>query len=348
MSAITILIIAGMCCAVLLTSGRSVGAEQMVLRTLDSAGTKSIVIRASGDAGLDSSVMSRISRIRGIAWAGGFGPASDVHNAALADGTKVPIRDFFQEGAQNSMPDTWTFDPGGPALASLSALKLLGMSDRVGAVVASDGVEDLVGGPLAFPSYLEFLEPVVLLPRQSGPTSTALPISVLVIITGKPELVSPVAAALPTLLGVNDMSKVTISTSANLATLRLLVRGQLSTYGRGLIGSIFSVTAVLVAVVLYGLVTLRRRDFGRRRALGASQRLIVGLLLLQVTVLSGLGALGGCALSIFGLWLGGDPPPSGEFVVAIAVQAMMTAVAAALVPALVASRRDPLRELRVA
>lgn len=347
MSVITILIITGMCCAVLLTSGRAVGAEQRVLATLDSAGTKSIIVRAKGDAGLDSSVMDRVSRIRDIAWAGGFGPARDVHNEALVDGTKVPIRDYFEDAVGESNRKL-QLSAGEPAHASTSALTMLGMLDRMGAVVGADGITHSVVGPLDAPSFLDFLEPVILLPRPSTPSSIGLPISVLVIVARKPELVAPVAAALPSLLGVSDMSEVTISTSADLATLRRLVHDQLSAYGRGLLASIFGVTAALVAVVLYGLVALRRRDFGRRRALGASQRWIVGFLLLQVAILSGLGALSGCMISVLALSLANEPLPSGDFVVAVAVQAVLLSIVAAAAPAAIASRRDPLRELRVA
>ena len=89
-SIVTIVMIAGMCAAVLLTTGRTVGAEQAVISSIDSAGTRSIVIRAEADAGLQADVLNRIANLDGIAWAGAFGPAVDATNALNVDGVRVP------------------------------------------------------------------------------------------------------------------------------------------------------------------------------------------------------------------------------------------------------------------
>lgn len=110
---------------------------------------------------------------------------------------------------------------------------------------------------------------------------------------------------------------------------------------------IFSVTALLVAAILFGLVMLRRKDFGRRRALGASQGLIVSLILTQVGTLSLLGASIGTAVATVAIVAGGDPMPGPDFVVAINVLAVGVGVIAAVIPAAAAARRDPLVELRV-
>ena len=45
-SVVTIVMVAGMCATVLLTTGRTVGAEQAVISSIDSAGTRSIIVRA--------------------------------------------------------------------------------------------------------------------------------------------------------------------------------------------------------------------------------------------------------------------------------------------------------------
>lgn len=92
---------------------------------------------------------------------------------------------------------------------------------------------------------------------------------------------------------------------------------------------------------------LRRNDFGRRRALGASQGLIVGLLLTQVAVLSAIGAIIGCAAAAIGLAATGDPLPGLDFFAAVAALAVAVGAVAAAIPAVAAARRDPLTELRV-
>jgi putative ABC transport system permease protein len=148
-------------------------------------------------------------------------------------------------------------------------------------------------------------------------------------------------------LAVDDPTKIKVTTSESLATLRALVQGQLGSFGRSLVIVIFALTAVLVAAILYGLVMLRRRDFGRRRALGASRGLIVGLLLTQTAFLSLIGASAGTVIALISLKVTGDPLPGLEFLIALDVLAIVVGVLAALVPAIVASRRDPLKELRV-
>jgi len=138
-----------------------------------------------------------------------------------------------------------------------------------------------------------------------------------------------------------------LTTSETLASLRALVQGQLGSYGRGLVVAIFTLTATLVAAILYSLVMMRRKDFGRRRALGATRALIVQLLLVQMAALSAVGVIVGSIASAIALALAGDPLPSVDFFAAVAILAMAVGLAAALLPAVAASRRDPLRELRV-
>ena len=110
---------------------------------------------------------------------------------------------------------------------------------------------------------------------------------------------------------------------------------------------ILLVSAALVAVNLFALVTMRRKDFGRRRALGASRGLIVALLLAQVLLLAVLGSVLGLGIAYIALNLSGEPQAGVEFAMAVAIAGILAAALAALPPALVAARRDPLHELRV-
>jgi putative ABC transport system permease protein len=340
-----VLIIAGMVATVLLTTGRTVGAEQAVLSSIDSAGTRSIVVRAEADAGLDTSVLDRIKSVQGIAWVGAFGPAQDVTNAAIPDGVKVPARYVWGAIQDLGIPAAQPIQ-NHSAWASPAALQALGMPDAAGGVVTNYGADFAVTGTVRVPDYLAFFEPIIFIPQQPD-TVNPSPVSVLVVIASRPDLVATLSTALQPLLGVDDPTKVKITTSEDLATLRAIVQGQLGTFGRSLVIVIFALTAILVAAILYGLVMLRRKDFGRRRALGASQGLIVGLLLIQMAALSLLGALFGSIAAAIGLIATSDPLPGADFFIATVVLATGVGVTAALIPAIAASRRDPLIELRV-
>lgn len=341
-SIVSIIMIAGMCAAVLLTTGRTVGAEQSVLGSIDSAGTRSIVVRAEPDAGLTSDVLDRIGNIKGIEWAGGFGTITDVQNTAIPGGTKVPLR--LAWGHSLGPLGIASVAPTGDSVyASTDALTQLGFESPAGGVANATAAYSVVG-TASVPSYLGFLEPVLLAPQLDSEPGA---MSVLVVVAETPNLVAPVSEAILSVLAVDDSSKITLETSESLATLRALIEGQLGEFGRSLTLVIFGITAALTAAILYGLVLLRRKDFGRRRALGASQRLIAILLLTQMSILSTIGAGIGCATALIILTASGDPLPGADYTWGVAILATFVGTAAALTPALAAARRDPLTELRV-
>ena len=103
----------------------------------------------------------------------------------------------------------------------------------------------------------------------------------------------------------------------------------------------------LVVLNMYGAVTTRRRDFGRRRALGASRGTIVALVTLQTAITGLLGAALGTAIGAAVVWRLTDLLPDLRFAVAVGVLAIIATIAAAVPPALVAAHRDPVKVLRV-
>lgn len=344
-SAVTVLMVIGMIIAVMLTTGRTVGAEQQVLASIDSAGTRAIMIRAEADAGLSSDVLDRIAGIDGIEWAGGFSNAIDATNSLITDGKRTPIRFVYGEHLERlGLPDTSPI-PGGLAWASETALQQLGMPDASGGVTLTTGASYGVAGTLDVPDFLRSLEPLMLVPQPE--TTGTEPIGILLVIAATPELVPTISATVMSVIAVEDPTKVTVQTSEALATLRSLVEGQLGSFSRGLVLALLTVTGGLLAILLFSLVMMRRKDFGRRRALGATRGLIIGLILTQTALLAGTGILAGMAIS-FGLLLAsGDPLPGTSFGIALSTLTLATALIAATVPAIVASRREPIRELRV-
>lgn len=364
-SAAALLVVAAMCATVLLTTGRAVGAEQQVLSTIDAAGARSITIRADEAAGVDTTVIAQLDRIDGITWSGAFSTATDVRTTAYPGGTPVPLRTLWttdptalgiplprggtdttaaDDGAASSpAPPGQAADP--VAYASPEASDLLGMDDDVGGIAGSSGASLPVVGTLSTPTYLSDLEPLVVRPQDT--VAPPRPVSVLVVLADSPQLVEPVRDVVVSLLAVSDPTTITVTTSEDLTSLRDVVAGQLRTFSASLLSGVLAVATLLVAGVLAGVVTLRRKDFGRRRALGASRSLIVGLLLTQTFLLSSAGAALGSLVATAALLATSDPLPGADFYAAVAVLAVGAGTIAALLPAMVASRRDPLTELRV-
>jgi len=341
---LTIFIVTGMVVAVLLTTGRTVAVERNVLAVVDDAGTRSIQVRAEDEAGLSSDVLNRLHGISGIEWAVGFSSAKDATNALVPEGIKVPVRYMYSIDAIRIGVSQPTPESGDWIYASSLALDQFGFVDRVGAVTISDGTSAPIARPLSVPDYLSAFEPLSVIPRPVAPPER---INVLVVVAADPQSVMAVAETVSSLLAVEDPSKVTVQTSQALADLRASIQYQLSSSSRVLVLGLVAVMAIVVGAILFGLVMMRRKDFGRRRALGATRGFIVMLLLVQTALLALSGSAAGVAAAyIISLSLR-LPLPDGEFALALAVATCVAAVAAALVPATVASRREPIRELRV-
>ena len=345
LSAVTVVMVLGMVLAVMLTTGRTVGAEQRVLSTIDSEGTRTIVVRAEAEAGLTSSAIDRMSGIEGIEWLGGFSAAVDATNSAVPEGKTTPVRSLYGGDLERLGVPPASPIPGGLAWASPQALQDLGMPDASGGVTATSGTSYGVAGELDVPDFLEELEPLVIVPQPDARGDERL--STIVVIARTPELVPAVGDAVMSVAAADDPSKLSLQTSENLAALRSLVGGQLGSFSRGLVLALLAVTGGLLAVLLFSLVMMRRKDFGRRRALGASRGLIVGLILAQTAVLAGVGLMLGVGVSVAVLLATADPLPGVSFTLALCVLTLATALLSAILPAVVASRREPIRELRV-
>jgi putative ABC transport system permease protein len=345
MSAVTIIMVTGMIVVGMLTTGRTVGSEQQILASIDSAGTRTIVVRAEPEAGLTSDVLERMGAIEGIEWAGGFSNAVDGINSLVPDGKRTPTRFIYGTHLERLGIPSASPDPGGLAWASQQALDTLGMPDANGGVTLTTGASYGVVGELDVPDFLNSFEPLVLVPQ---PDATGLePIGILLVIVETPELVATISDAVMSVTATENPTKITLQTSEALTTLRALVEGQLGSFSRSLVLTLLGLTGGLLAVLLFSLVMMRRKDFGRRRALGASRGFIIGLILTQTGLLAGTGILIGLTISSGLLIVSDDPLPGMSFATALSVLALGTALIAATMPAIAASRREPIRELRV-
>ncbi|GAA2556696.1 putative ABC transport system permease protein [Neomicrococcus aestuarii] len=339
-SLLAILLIAGLCVTVLLTSGRAVGAQQSVLGSIDNISARQLIVTAPEDAGLRSAVIDRIAQYSLVTKVFAFGPAVDARNTVIQGGDAVPFRVLFQPSATHSANDAL-----GSARVSTPAQETLGMQLPAGAVVTASG--DLLGVIGSFePSvFTEPFEPLLVSEKQANANER---IATLVITARSVADLDRVEEYVATVLGVQSMQGVSIQKDASVAQLRATVDNQLGSFSSGLVAAIFGLTGVLVAAVLYALVFLRRKDFGRRRALGASRTLILALILIQIGILAAGGAVLGSLVSALWLSSTGDPLPPTPYFAGVAILAVITALIAAVLPALSAARRDPIRELRVA
>jgi len=339
---LTVLLAAGMMVTVGTTTGRSLGAEQQVLRSVDAAGVRTVVVRAEDGAGLRSDVVDRLRHIRDVEWVVALSATQDAVNVANSDGAAVPLRLVYgADAARLGIPDpSELFEP--MAFGSPAAFTALGAEDAAG-VTTTAGQSFAATPGVRVPDFLERFEPLLLVPRPVNPPA---PVSTVVVVARDARAITATADAVQAMLAADDAAKVRIETNDQLTRLRAAIEGRLDSFSRAMIAYSLAGTGLTSGILLGGLVLLRRRDFGRRRALGATRGLIASLLLAQTAVAALLGAGLGASAAAVVLVVSGQPLPGGTFFAAVGTLVTCTCVAGAIPPAMFAARRDPLHELR--
>ncbi|MGH8923984.1 MAG: ABC transporter permease [Acidimicrobiia bacterium] len=160
-----------------------------------------------------------------------------------------------------------------------------------------------------------------------------------------------VAAALPALLSANRPSCVSAVFPAEARLLRQEVVTQINTLIGVTAFSLLIASGVSIGTNALASVIQRRREFGLRRAMGATPariaRLVIGECAVIGLVASLFGLLVGLAVFLIATSISGIPPaiPMKEIVLAPFI-AVAVSVVAGSAPAIRASRTDPLVALR--
>jgi putative ABC transport system permease protein len=345
-SVMTVLVSAAVVAVLLATTGQTVVAERQVLARIDDAGTRSIEVGLDPAAGATANAVDRVSRLGTVEWAVGFGTVVDVHNEAVRGGAPVALRPMYGE-----LPPAFRLEPptgppiDGVAWAGPIALATLGLADGFGGVADGEGATGYaVVGRLTSTDPLADFNRQAITPAEA---SSDAPLRRLTVVTTTPGAVGPTVDHVLALLDIEDPSAVTVQTSERLAAIRSAVAGELGRFGRDLVLQALAAALVVVLVVTYGATATRRRDFGRRRALGATRGAITALVVFQQAATAAIGAVVGLgAGTLISLRLTASPP-DWEFAAAVAVLTVLVAIAAAVVPAVIAAMRDPVSILRV-
>lgn len=332
-------VVAAVTLTVILTAGLGVEAERAVLARIDDLGTRLVVIGdPTGGASVPSESIERVRRLSTVQWAFGLGFTRDARNAVVPDGPPIPTREAYGP-----------FPP---------VIRLQGRQPRPGEVILGedapggflysggglllDGKDYPVVGRYAADGELGFLgSGALLIPDGPGTLRS------LYVLARTPESVGFLAPAVLEIVGAEQPAALTVTTSKTLADLRFVVAGELGRAQRVQTIQALSIALLIVVAVVYGSVSLHRRDYGRRRALGASRGTILTLIVMRYLVV----ALAAMLLTdLVGVWivrgLTGEFPDS-DLIVSVSILVLMTTAVATLPPALIAASQDPVRVLRV-
>jgi putative ABC transport system permease protein len=336
--------IAGMCTWMVTTAGREEATNAAVLATIDDQGTRTIVVRAGADTHLlTPTLVTALGQTGQVEQAVGFtGTTSiDVQVAPRPEDIgfrTVVLAPFPEDQTPTMQGELWATDSG---LASL------GLAGGPGAVMTDAGTELMVRGPFEAPTAAQFLEPLIF--RELPSTDTAvqgLGLTTVVVVARSSSDVSSLTDLVVAMIDPGDPTMLTVETSEQLAAVRGAVADSLDTSSRTAIAASLGGSALMVMVTFLAVTLVRRKDFGRRRALGASRMFIVAMLETQAVLLGAMGGLLGALVGWTVLAVQRQPAPSATYLAAVTFMAMFSALVGGIVPALVASTRDPLTELR--
>lgn len=337
-----VVISGGVVMTTLATAGQVVSAERSVLARIDDADVSTIhVIDDQGTAGLDASSVQLIESLSSVAWAVGLGPIQDVRPAGLPGADPVPARNVV--GASPAL--RFALPTGQEPIAFVGAASggQLGLAEASGAVEVSNGVQVPVVGPFSVADPLSTLDDTVLVtdPSWTGPVRRIF------VQVDRPEDVIVTAGAIAASLGGADGQRARVEVAEDLALVRAAVRGELGGAGRATVLQALGAGLVLAALTIYAGLQGRRKDFGRRRALGASRWQLTAIVLLQVLVAAIPGAALGAIAGVIAVTAISGTDPGWQYPVAVVLLTLVAMTAAAAVPAVTAAWQDPVSALRV-
>ena len=322
------------------TIGQTVAYEDDVLAQFQTQETHVILVDdTSSVGGLDTDSVKRVGGLSGVDWVIGLTVPVDVRIASLPAHDPTPARSVIgksprlQVTNENSMP--------GASISSTSASRL-GLADVSGTLADNAGHQFGIVGSHRADGVLSDLNQFVLIDASVYPT----PMRRLIIFADRPESVSGIALVLADVIG-RPRHELEISTSTTLVKAGLVVSGQIGGFNRAIIPRILGFGVLLGGFISFTSVTLRRKDFGRRRALGASRTQVMFIVTVanSVAVLPGIVA-GAAAGAVMLRRLGFDWPP-WWLVISVGYLAFIALIGACAGPVVAASMRDPVRALRV-
>lgn len=351
-SSLTIALVAAvMCLLVFGTAGRSAASADRILSRIDEAGARLVTITTQqGFAGMDVDVVPRLAAIDGVAGAVGLGSPRDVHNAAVPGGDNVTARAVHGDLGDRVRLVTGRLPAPGEAVVAPDMLRRLGMDGPVGTVTDGTLTVTLVGtvqedAPLTgLSDYVlvgDWVDP------HGNPLEDAPLVTLALIVVDRATDVPALIPVIRSVSGVDDPALIAIRSSPDLVEVQEVVSGDFGELSRQL-----GIAAVAAGLVVVGLtmvlsVTARRRDIGRRRALGATRSAVLVLVAVQAVVPAAVGAVVGTAGGVAVVLAMAGNAPAADMTAAVPLLAVVAAAVGSLPAAALAALRDPVAVLRV-
>ncbi|HEX5595497.1 MAG TPA: FtsX-like permease family protein [Micromonosporaceae bacterium] len=325
------------------TVGQGLAQREAVLASFAAPDLRTFVLVDEGDAGvLPWGMATRTAALSTVEAAWMSSGATDARNTAFPQGRAVAARAVAGEWERLPLMLVGGRWPTAPdeAIIDVSSAQAAGLLDGLGSVRSDLGREWSIVG-------------VYTLAHPRAPSGVIFPADAdleqprsLHVTVADVDAVDKVAASVVALSDSTRPGEIRVDRSNDIAKLRDGVAGAVEKHGSTIVLSVMLGGALVLALVSLLMVNARRQEFGRRRALGATRLMIVGLVVVQgFMVITTASLLGGAAAAGY-LWVRHSVLVPLDFLGWTVVAASLGGVAAQLPSAAAAGFRDPVRVLR--
>lgn len=337
-----VLITGAMTATIFLTVGRTAATEQQVLASIDDAGPRLIeVIVEEPSPGVPPALTALMADLPEVEWVLGLGPVRDVRAGETGRRPHVGARDIVTDLPPLAIIEEGRPPQAGEALVSSRTQEQLRLVRPSGPILDAGRTRAVVGR-FSSSGVLGELERLVIVQPGGEPT----PATLLYVLAEDTRYVEGIAAQLRVLSGV-DPELLSIRTSEDLVELQSVLSGQVGALSRQLALGAVAVGLVLELLTVTMALSTRRRDFGRRRALGSTRSGLIALVTLEVALPVVAGAVLGTVAGAGAVaWWNGSLP-GVAFLAAVPLLVVTIGTLTAIPPALLSAYRDPVSILRI-
>lgn len=339
-SALITIVVAATCVLTLLTVGRSAAQMTALADSLNEPRSRLLTLRSQGEA--DFITPAAVTQVRGLSQVQvgvGLSFPVDVRNGRLPGVAAVPLWRVTHELDVARIVSGRAPNEGEAIIAEDAAVGQ-SIDLPVGYVEdAAGGQYPIVGIFAPLPGF-EFLSAGLVTPAQDGDLLSSLSLLV-----ERVDLTAPTLATVVSILGSPSPDKLAIQNPPGLGVAGELLRRSLGSYHYTALLISLAAGGVFTIAVVVSDVLANRRDLGRRRALGMTRADLVLFTVLRTVWPAAVGGvLAAAATSGYFLYTGA--PLVWQQTLALLITLLTSTVGSALLPAIWASRIDPVKVLR--
>lgn len=340
----------------MVTAGRAEALQRSISADVETTYNRTLVLTVLNDGQFNSESVEYARAFSLVESAYSLGDPVDMQNAAFfeASGGRDPdaiaVYPFHGQITGIAHLDLGRWPREDEVVLTAAAEKAIGMIGPAGGLRANGvlrRVRDDPTGDLAVVGQITLSQGGVLGSTVGlSPAASSDAASRLVVVASTFSDVPRVERLLPGVLGL-DPGTLRIESLARASDTLGAVTANVDRFGGVLVVVSVGVGSLFLSLIAFGIVQGRRRDFGRKRALGASRVQLVVMVLMQILVPSLLGCTMGAVSGWLAVFVVEGGRPSATFGVSVVVLGILATIAAALIPALLAAYRDPVLALRV-